>query len=669
MSWLKSSKSVDNTSGKKSYFNTGAVSAPGVGYNSTWSPSRALKDAVQKVTWVYRSVDAIASNAARQPMLVRRDHPWNGETEDAPEINRVLNKRANPGEDSFMFRYRLSAQVLVSSKGAFIEVVRDQVGRVKHLYLLDPESIEVVPDPKKFVKQYRYTYQDSTGRGSQVRTLKPEQVIWIKKPNMFDPYSALTPLEATGVAVETEWLSKMYNRNFLLNDGRPGGLVVLKGDVTEGDKSELQSRFRGGPASAGRIAVISAQEGADFVDTAINPRDAQYIEGRKNTKEEILMGFGVSESVIGNAAGRSHDNAEMERLIFWMETMMPHLELIMRPLDALHEEHDSDGDLEEDGLFVSFDLSMVDVLQRAEMKKRELALKEWDAGTLSLNEVRKSRGQVEVPGGTLMVLSSTKTPYLTTDGEDVDLPSILGELDREESRNPAGRTPEADDSSVDDDEEVEREDDRLAPLANEPQKGIDTLEQKIAMLDSLSVVSETKGDEPEPVEPEESKPLDLTSGQRKSLESTAGRFLDRQSRVVGEKMSGKKMRDFLAKREEALQSEDGLKSSPALSLASAARIVYNPETWQHQLADDIRASIGEIKGVNPEDVEESEVNSALKSASVVIDEARETVSDAVCYGLIEGVEAKDISTKLDDRLASNRPSWIEAIVRSIQAEL
>jgi phage portal protein BeeE len=88
------------------------------------------------------------------------------------------------------------------------------------------------------------------------------------------------------------------------------------------------------------------------------------------TKEEILLGFGVPESVLSNASGRSFDNAEQERLIFWQETMRPHLEFIAAPLDVLDEN---------ENLFVAFDMSSVDVLQRAEIKRREFLLREFDS--------------------------------------------------------------------------------------------------------------------------------------------------------------------------------------------------------------------------------------------------------------------------------------------------
>jgi phage portal protein BeeE len=80
------------------------------------------------------------------------------------------------------------------------------------------------------------------------------------------------------VAIEIENLAKIYNRNYLLNDGRPGGLLVVRGEIDEDDKEELRNRFRGNLARAGHTTVIAADDGVDFVDTSANPRDAAYVQ-------------------------------------------------------------------------------------------------------------------------------------------------------------------------------------------------------------------------------------------------------------------------------------------------------------------------------------------------------------------------------------------------------
>jgi hypothetical protein len=215
--------------------------------------------------------------------------------------------------------------------------------------------------------------------------MAPQDVVWVRRPHPIDPYLSLTPMESAGIAIEIENLAKLYNRNYLLNDGRPGGLLVLRGEIDDDDKDELRNRFRGNLGRVGSTTVISADDGVDFVDTSSSPRDAAYIQMRQITKEEILASFGVPESVIGNASGRTFSNASEEVRVFWNETMSPHLEVIARALDELDDDY-----------YIDFDTSDVPVLIIAKQERERYLMEELRAGVISINEYRDATGRKEI---------------------------------------------------------------------------------------------------------------------------------------------------------------------------------------------------------------------------------------------------------------------------------
>lgn len=360
-------------------------SLAGKAYRDSWDIERAYREGMSKITWVNRCIDAIAGNQARLPIILRKDNSNQGEIVRGREANRsplleLLNTKANVGENSFIFRYRLSAQLLLGTRGAFIEKIYGRDGRIIGLNLLPPQSTAPIPDPKTFVSGYEV--QMPYG---EKKFLKPDDVVWVRRPHPLDPYLSLTPLEAAGVAIEIENLAKLYNRNYLLNDGRPGGLLVVRGAIDEDDKEELRSRFRGNLAKAGHTTVIAADDGVDFVDTSANPRDAAYIQMRQITKEEILSSFGVPESVIGNAAGRTFSNAAEEIRVFWMETMLPHLEPLARALDELDEKY-----------YLDFDTSEVPILMLYKQERDKYLLQEFQSGLISANEYRTGSSRKEV---------------------------------------------------------------------------------------------------------------------------------------------------------------------------------------------------------------------------------------------------------------------------------
>jgi HK97 family phage portal protein len=383
MAWNSSSnKSIGGARSKA--LNPGAPvaynpSQVGKPYRDSWDIERAYREGFQKVTWVNRCIDAIAGNQSRLPVVLRENNDPAGRIvrKSDRKILDILNTKSNMGENSFVFRYRLSSQLLMSSRGAFIEKIRGRDGELMALQLLPPQHTAPIPDPKKFVSGYEVDMRN----GTKV-VLKPEDVVWIRKPHPLDPYLSLTPMESAGIAIEIENLSKIYNRNFLLNDGRPGGLLVVRGEIDDDDKDELRSRFRGNINRAGAVTVVSSDEGVDFVDTGQSPRDANYVQMRQIQKEEILAAFGVPESVIGNAAGRTFSNAAEEHKVFWNETMLPHLETIARGLDELDEQ-----------FYIDFDVTDVPVLVLYKQERDRYLMSEYQTGLISGNEYREGAGR------------------------------------------------------------------------------------------------------------------------------------------------------------------------------------------------------------------------------------------------------------------------------------
>jgi len=94
--------------------------------------------------------------------------------------------------------------LLMSSRGAFVEIVRGRGGAPIALHLLPPQNTSPIPDVTKFVKGFEVKIN-----ATEKRTIKPENVIWIRRPHPLDPYLSMTPMEAAGVAIELENLAKV----------------------------------------------------------------------------------------------------------------------------------------------------------------------------------------------------------------------------------------------------------------------------------------------------------------------------------------------------------------------------------------------------------------------------------------------------------------------------
>lgn len=360
----------------------GYYAGVGLGQMSGWDIDRAVRDGVEKVTWIFRCVDAIAQKQSTLPIILRNHYDRkDGEVIEDERLHRLLNFKSNSYERAQQFRYRVSVLGLLSRRGVFIERVNGRDGRPSELHILPPGATRPIPDPKEFVAGYEITRGDG-----RIEVLERERVIWLKfKPHPTDPYSQLTPLMSAGIAAETDYLAHLFNRNYLSNDGRPGMLITVNGKLDYRTAQELKSRFEGGPAMAGRVSVLEA-DGVSVADTTASPRDTQWNELLRASKEEILLAFGVPESVMGNASGRTFDNADAERENFYEDTMLPHCDAMASGMDSLT------GDMDDD-IVLAFDYSNVAVLQRMAQRKREEKRAEVAMGLATIDDYFLATGQ------------------------------------------------------------------------------------------------------------------------------------------------------------------------------------------------------------------------------------------------------------------------------------
>jgi hypothetical protein len=276
-----------------------------------------------------------------------------------------------------------------------------------------------------------------------------------------------------------------------------------------------------------------------------------------------------------------------------METMTPHLDLIVRPLDVLDKRDD---------LYLGYDLSRVDVLQRQEMKRREYILREADAGAISFNEYREATGRLPVdsPLVDLLWMPSNKTPVVTTDGKT---PSEVNAVDPQTSggRPPGGVTEQPQNDPI------PREDPRPKPLDNTPTT-------PAAQLSGEPEGIVTKED-PRSKEISEELWAELTL-------NSMNRLIERVGRVIAEKVSGQKFR-------KAFFSGDSTNDDVVAS-------IYDVDIWSKQLVADLlpvaKSAIKDATGSNDIEITSirgisllNTIESTIKS--IIVEERKKSKPD------------------------------------------
>lgn len=384
---------------------------PGVPYRTGWDAKRAVEQGYETSTTVFRCVEFICSNVIEQPVVLFKDgtektgRKIDDPRKDATRLLHVLNRRANPWESGKIFRHRLVAQFLLSKKGVFVEVIRTRSGRIGLLNLPDPDLVSIVPNetdpmgafeiqtPNTSVKSVNYLPRFDPEADAQSQ---PASILWIRSPHPLVMWRGSSPMDPAGLDVDLEKYARLYNRRFLQNDGRPGGLLSVKGQVTPDMMDMIQAQFSGGVESAGRTTVISA-DSVSFADTSGTPRDMMWGELSKATKEDICAAFGLAPSLIFGASGETFDNADADYAQAWELRLKPLLGILDDQLDVLTGGYDDD-------LLLRHDLSGVWVLGRHERERQDRAAADLDRGAISYNEYREITGRDPVKAAAADVL-------------------------------------------------------------------------------------------------------------------------------------------------------------------------------------------------------------------------------------------------------------------------
>ena len=133
-----------------------------------------------QVTAVYACVRILAESIAGLPLHVYRYKDRGKEMVPEHPLYPLLHDEPNPEMTSFIFRETLMGHLLLYGN-AYAQIIRDGYGRVKWLYPLLPERMDVNRD-KDGQLVYTYTrYLDDFGgkkRYEQVK-LRPEEVLHI----------------------------------------------------------------------------------------------------------------------------------------------------------------------------------------------------------------------------------------------------------------------------------------------------------------------------------------------------------------------------------------------------------------------------------------------------------------------------------------------------------
>ena len=292
-------------------------------FGRTTSGKPVNERTAMQTTAVYACVRILAEAVASLPLHVYEYQDDGGKklVHDHP-LYYLLHDEPNPEMTSFVFRETLMSHLLIWGN-AYAQIIRDGAGRVRGLYPLLPDKMDVQRDDKGNIY---YVYSRNSDENPMFKEygnirLKAEDVLHI--PGLgFDGLIGYSPIAMAKNAVGMTLACEEYGASFFANGANPGGVLEHPGVLKDPSKvrESWNSVYRG-VSNAHKIAVL--EEGMKYQQIGIPPEEAQFLETRKFQVNEIARLYRIPPHMVGDLDKSSFSNIEQQSLEFVKYTLDP----------------------------------------------------------------------------------------------------------------------------------------------------------------------------------------------------------------------------------------------------------------------------------------------------------------------------------------------------------
>ena len=371
---------------------------------------------------VFACVRVIAETIATLPLFVYKVNGNNKIKAKDHSLYRLLHDSPNEECTSVSFIESLITQILLQGNG-FVEVVRDNFNRVTELYLIDSNKIKIYRDSNG---NKMFEYSDD----GEIITLSQSQVMHIAGLG-WNGVIGYSPIAMMRKQITTGLYQDNFALDFFSNGVKKVPIISHPDKLSADAKRNLKESFR----EAWEKGIVVLEEGMKIDPITMNLSDAQFLESRRFSVEEICRVFRVPPHLIGDLSRSTNNNIEHQSIEFVTHTIRPWCVRIEKALNG----HLLNS-YEKKKYLIEFNL---DGLLRGDTLTRQQANQiRFNNGILTRNEWRKqdNLNEVEDKYGDEYFVSQQirpiKTVYETSENESYK------DFNNENTENKASRTSE-----------------------------------------------------------------------------------------------------------------------------------------------------------------------------------------------------------------------------------
>ena len=337
-----------------------------------------------------------------------------GETEEEItdwKMKRLFTK-PNIFESWEQFIYKNICYYLISGN-AFVYKNNSSISKLPTEFIsLRPDKFQIKTNEKG--RPTQYLYQDGNVKETyDIDSITGESdILHIKSFHPLDNIFGMPQLKPASQEIDISNESTKWNMHLMVNEARPGMLIMLEGFLTDEQWLRLEKQLRekqSGAENAGRNLILESEGGVkDVRPYSMSPKDIEFIEGGRETARKICIGLGVPPMLIGIPGDNTYSNYKEARAAFWEDTVFYYLDMLSNEFSCWLFGFGNDARTGNQQLILKPELNNIPALAF----KQDI---QWDrakesSGILTINERRKIVGFDEVDGGDVIFISASMLP-------------------------------------------------------------------------------------------------------------------------------------------------------------------------------------------------------------------------------------------------------------------
>jgi HK97 family phage portal protein len=330
---------------------------------------------------VHTAVKGISETGGSLPINIMKTDSKTPSVDNTHPLAYLLKHKPNKIQTPIQFIEQILGSALLRGKCP-TQIIRNGFGDPVELHNLNPDRMEYGIDPLGYPI---YLYKD---KDNKEHAFKDEDIM------MVENFLGLSPIEISSEVFNHASEQQRFASKFTSNGCRPSGILTRdkkwKDEATRSRFIESWKAAYSGPGKAGKTILL--EEGMDWKSVSVNADEAQFLESRKFSKEEILSIYRYPAHLAGNMEQMKFSNVEEMYSSFMKLTMLPWLKRIEQ---AIQRSLFKDSEF---GIYCAR-FNMDSLLRASSLERAQSNQILINSSQLTPNEARAQSDLPPLPGG------------------------------------------------------------------------------------------------------------------------------------------------------------------------------------------------------------------------------------------------------------------------------